>query len=84
MSDGVWLEKLSIRKQNDKYVADLTGYVFLDDGHEENLTLNEFVSNLKQDPAIKSIFADVELGVSDRKEIRGFGVTAFSVQFDNL
>ncbi len=75
----LWLYELSISGQSGKYRAVLTGYVFRDNDYEERLGVDQFISNLRGDKTVGSIFSKVELDSSDRYEVGGFEVTGFSV-----
>jgi len=75
----LWLSGIDITGQSGKYKAVLTGYIFRNNDYEERLGVDEFISNLRNDKAIKSIFSKVELKSSDREKIESFEVTHFSI-----
>jgi len=75
----LWLYEVNIAGQRGKYRAVLTGYIFRDNDYEERLGVDEFISNLRRDKTVGSIFSKVELDSSGRYEIEGFEVTSFSV-----
>jgi len=75
----LWLSGLNIAGQKGKFKAVITGYIFRNDDYKERLGVDEFISNLKNDKAIKSIFSRVELQFSERERIESFEVTHFSI-----
>jgi len=75
----LWLSELGIAGKMGKYRAVLTGYIFRDNDYEERLGVDEFISNLKKDKTVGSIFSKIELDSSSRYEVEGFEVTSFFV-----
>jgi hypothetical protein len=78
--DGVWLDSVTISQRDDDYTGNLTGYVFQDDDYAERLALDEFISILKEDGEVRSVFPNVEIETSLRKKLRKFDVTNFSIK----
>ncbi len=78
----LWLSGLNIAGKKGKFKAVITGYIFRNDDYKERLGVDEFISNLKNDKAIKTIFSRVELQSSDRKRIESFEVTQFSITLE--
>ena len=79
LPEGLWLDRLSLSRSKDGYNSELQGYIFRDDDYKERLGLDDFISNLKKEDEVRSIFSSVEVKSSQRREIRGFDVTSFSV-----
>ena len=75
----LWLGDLDITGAQGKYKAILTGYIFRDNDYEERLGVDEFISNLRKDKTVGSIFTKVELDTSSRQKVENFEVTSFSV-----
>jgi len=75
----LWFIDLNIRGEREKYLGTLSGYIFRDDDYEERLGVDEFISNLRKDEIIESIFSKVELESSDREEVEGSKVTRFAI-----
>jgi hypothetical protein len=79
----LWLSGLEIYGEKGRYSGNLKGYIFRDNDYEERLGVDEFISNLRKDKAVRSIFNKIELESSDRKEVEGFKVTHFSIILKN-
>ena len=75
----LWLSDLSIQGRREEYSGTLIGYIFRDNDYGERLGVDEFISNLRKDKIIGSIFSKVELKSSDKREIEGFKVTRFTI-----
>jgi len=75
----LWLSDLSITGYQGPYRGTLAGYIFRDDDYEERLGVDEFISNLRKDKTVGSIFSKVDLKSSSRYKVKGFEVTIFSV-----
>lgn len=75
----LWLSDLDITGEPGEFKAVLTGYIFRNDDYEERLGVDEFISNLRGDKTISSIFNKIELDFSSRYELGEFEVTSFSV-----
>ncbi|MDD5584005.1 MAG: hypothetical protein PHV55_02995 [Candidatus Omnitrophica bacterium] len=82
LPEGFWLENLEVNNEAKTYSVTLRGYGFLSDANKESLALDELIGNLKKDPAIKSVFTNIDLLSSERKDIRKFTVTSFSVKME--
>ncbi len=78
--EGVWLDKLEVALQDVRYRSRLTGYSYLGDSDKERLSLDEFIANLRKDKAVGSLFSDVRLIAARRTRIKGFEVTAFTLE----
>lgn len=75
----LWLVNLDITRHQEAYRGTLDGYIFRDDDYEERLGVDEFISNLRKDKTVVSIFSKIDLDSSSRYEIEGFEITSFSV-----
>lgn len=75
----LWLIGLNIQGRREEYSGTLIGYIFRDNDYGERLGVDEFISNLRKDKIIGSIFSKVELKSSDKREIEGFKVTRFTI-----
>ena len=80
LPEGLWLDTLTVSQKANQYTGDLSGYIFRDDDYKERLGLDEFISNLKQEEAVKSIFSSIDLSASRRSRIRDFDVTSFTIK----
>ncbi len=80
LPEGIWLESMNISVRQDEYFGNLTGYVFRDDDYAERLGLDEFISILKADEVVRASFPNIELESSQRRKIREFEVTSFSIK----
>ena len=76
---SLWLSELDINRQTEKYRAVVGGYIFRDNDYEERLGVDEFISNLREDKIVGSIFSKVELNSSNRHTMGDFQVTRFSI-----
>jgi len=75
----LWLTDLDIVGVQGKYKGTLTGYIFRDNDYEERLGVDEFISNLRKDKTVGSMFSKVELNSSSRQKVESFEVTSFSI-----
>jgi|GEM_PF-828727 len=79
---GVWLEKFEVALREGKYQGKLSGYSYGEDRYSEKRRLDEFILNLQRDAVVKSLFSDVRLVASGRKNIREFEVTSFMLELE--
>ncbi|MBP7088079.1 MAG: pilus assembly protein PilM [Candidatus Omnitrophica bacterium] len=80
---GVWFEEINISKNpNNKHSGMLRGYIFLDDNTQEDSALNELVSLLRQYKEVNSVFENIDLETSEKRDIRGFKVTYFALKLN--
>ena len=77
--EGLWLGKLTVQQQSDKWNGTFDGKVFLDDARKERETLDKFVYNLGRDVTTRKIFSSVELVSSSRNKEGEFEATDFNV-----
>ncbi|MCF7886874.1 MAG: pilus assembly protein PilM [Candidatus Omnitrophica bacterium] len=78
--DRMWLDSIDASKgQEKKYSVEIKGYIYRDDDYQERLAINDFVSNLKAEKSVSSLFNIVEITSTDREKIRDFIVTKFVV-----
>ena len=77
--DVIWLESLQISRQDKGYSAKVSGYIFRDDDYKERLTLDDFVTRLKNDNSLQALFSTVEVEFSRRQPQKEFMVTYFSI-----
>jgi len=76
----LWFEDLNITQRGSEHIGYLTGYVFRNNDYEEREGLNEFLTNLRKESAITTVFSNIEIESSDKKDLRGFQVTRFSIK----
>jgi hypothetical protein len=79
LPDGLWLENISINRQENTYRGTISGYIFRDNDYEERLGLDEFIANLKNDDSLRSIFSNMGIDSSKRQKMRDFEVTYFNI-----
>ncbi|MFO8052373.1 MAG: pilus assembly protein PilM [Candidatus Omnitrophota bacterium] len=80
MPDKMWLDSINISKgQEEKYRVEIRGYIYRADDYQERLAVNDFVSNLRTEESVNSLFNIVEATSTDREKIRDFTVTKFVV-----
>ncbi|MCF7916426.1 MAG: pilus assembly protein PilM [Candidatus Omnitrophica bacterium] len=80
MPDKMWLDSIRISKVSEKnYTIEIKGYVYRDNDYQERMGVNDFVANLKSEMPTNSLFEIVEVSSTDRKQIRDFGVTQFTI-----
>ncbi|MBU2266034.1 MAG: hypothetical protein KJ977_03250, partial [Candidatus Omnitrophica bacterium] len=79
LPDGLWLENFQLNRQDKGYQAKISGYVFRDDDYKERLTLDDFVTKLKNDSSLQALFSTVEIESSRRQPQKEFLVTYFSI-----
>jgi len=79
LPDVLWLESLQISRQDKGYSAKVNGYIFRDDDYKERLTLDDFVTRLKNESSLQALFSTVEIEFSRRQQQREFMVTYFSI-----
>ncbi|MCF7869680.1 MAG: pilus assembly protein PilM [Candidatus Omnitrophica bacterium] len=78
--DKMWLSLINIsKKQKEKYSVEIIGYAYRADDYQERLAVNDFVSNLRANESVNSLFNIVEATSADRETIREFTVTKFVV-----
>ncbi len=77
----LWLDKLNIDLVRNSYRGNLAGYVYFQDSIKENVAIDEFIDNLKNDKAINDIFPQIQLNVVKRLQLKKYQVTHFSIDF---
>lgn len=84
LTEGLWLEslKLSVGGGGGKYSCLLEGKVFLNDSYRERASVNQFISNLQKDEAVKSFFSNVNPNSMERKKQDDAMVTFFSIKLE--
>jgi len=75
----LWLTNLDITGYQEGRRGVLIGYIFRNNDYEERLGVDEFISNLRKDKTIGSIFNKIGLESSSRYKVEGFEVTSFSI-----
>lgn len=81
VSGGLWLTNLSFNKQQerDAHIV-LDGIVYLEDKDKEFEAVNEFRSNLADNPAFNKYFKKIFVTTIDRRNMEGIVVTNFSIE----
>jgi len=85
LPQGMWLTDLSfesIREEN-KIKLILEGMVYLDDNSKELELLNNFLANLKKDPALIKYFTEIGIASIDTKQIEKDTMTHFVILIQN-
>ena len=82
---GLWLEEVSmdvhrVHEGSQRYETIMSGYVFLDNHDEEDVSVDNFVFILKKSKEVRANFSNVELQSSEREELESFKVTRFSIK----
>ncbi|MCF7872616.1 MAG: pilus assembly protein PilM [Candidatus Omnitrophica bacterium] len=78
--DKMWLDLINVsRRLEEKYSVEIRGYIYRADDYQERLAVNDFVSNLRAEESVNSLFNIVEATSTDREKIRDFTVTKFVV-----
>lgn len=78
--DGIWLTDLSFRREEgDKLELTLKGIAYLNDNVKEASLVDNFIVNLKQDATLAKYFKEINLMERQKVELRGAGITSFSV-----
>lgn len=75
---GVWFERFDIEK-NGRKSAQLRGFVFRGDSYQERRAIDELIANLKSSTVVSSIFSEIRVDSSSRRQMKDFYVTSFSV-----
>jgi type IV pilus assembly protein PilM len=83
---GVWLENIQIETKADENSGTKTiklimsGKAFSQNQRKSELELvNEFISNIKNNPIFASEFNKIELGFMEKSQERGFTITRFKI-----
>ncbi|MDD5194471.1 MAG: hypothetical protein PHQ96_02195 [Candidatus Omnitrophica bacterium] len=82
LPQGFWLESLEFNPAAIGYNVDIRGYAFLSDANKESLALDGLIASLKKEPAIKSAYRNIDLTSSEKREIRKYQVTSFSIRME--
>lgn len=79
---GVWLDNLDFSYSEDSksVICVLKGNAFLGDAYEERTAINDFVSGLKSQGAVTSLFSSINMISSERQQMKDFSVTIFSLE----
>ena len=67
LADGVWLENLSFKSEENKLMLTLAGSAYFNDGNKEFEEVNNLVGTLQNEPVIKKYFKEITLVSLDRK-----------------
>lgn len=79
---GLWFESIDLDYRDKKYSASLMGFIFLGDASNERLGVDTFVSNLKSDSAISTVFTNIEMISLERRTIGEYTVTYFTIKLN--
>jgi len=80
LPDGVWLESFRlVQAKSGSIELSLNGGVYLEDSEKEYKSVNDFLTNLKNNPEFSEYFNEIKIKSIDQKSIEGKNVTVFSV-----
>ena len=83
MPEDFWLDNLTVSLgANGKYTVTMHGFGFLADATQERLAIDGLVAKFKKDPVLGTLFSSIDLVSSERKEIRQFMVTSFTLKME--
>lgn len=77
---GVWLTSFSFdKREGEKAELTLEGMAYLADSDKEFKTVNQFLSNLKENPDFSKYFKEINTSSLDRRQLDNLTVTNFSI-----
>jgi hypothetical protein len=79
---GLWFENIDVDYRDKKYIATLTGFIFLGDDYNERSGVDTFISTLKKSPGIKENFSNIEMVSLERRAIGEYTVTYFTIRLN--
>jgi Tfp pilus assembly PilM family ATPase len=80
LTDGLWLTRFGFNKQESgEMELNLDGVIYLADSNKEFQGVNDFISNLKNDPTFSSYFKDIRVSTMDRRPLEKVMVTNFTI-----
>jgi len=82
ITEGVWLDSLTFRKESEKAELLLRGYAYLGDSEKEWQLVNSFFTKLKENPNFGKIFINPKISL-DHTQIKKTTVTNFTIAFKN-
>ncbi|MBU1121375.1 MAG: hypothetical protein KKF54_01585 [Candidatus Omnitrophica bacterium] len=82
LPQGLWLDNLEIIFSGGSYKVIIRGNIFLSDAYQERLEIDKFILNLKHKEEVNSLFSNIEMTSSERRQIGEFMVTFFTIKFD--
>lgn len=81
ITEGLWLRDVFVRTSDpDNPEMEISGYVYLNNPGREAGSLDEFITNIRNDDLIKNIFPMIDLLGKGNESIRGIQVTRFRIK----
>ncbi len=78
MPSSVWLEGVRLNRASEgMYRGEIRGYTYRGNDYQERQDINDFVTNLRQQETMRTLFNSVELSSTSRRTVRDFRVTEF-------
>lgn len=86
LPEGMWLENLSLKKEEDRTDLILEGVAYLGDKGREAQLVNSFLSRLKEDEAFSQSFKEIALTLTEYKQLpeQEVGKTSFVISCKDL
>lgn len=81
ITEGLWLGNISIKNSApDNLEMEISGYVYLDEPGREAGSLDQFITNIRNDEQIKEIFPMIDLLGKGKELLKGINVTRFKIK----
>ncbi|MFA5271896.1 MAG: pilus assembly protein PilM [Candidatus Omnitrophota bacterium] len=80
--NGLWFESVDLDYRDKNYSLSLVGYVFLGNASDESASIDEFVSNIKNDDIMKANFSNVGIVSLERRSLGEYSVTYFLLRLN--
>lgn len=80
---GMWLTNLSFEKRDAKAILTLVGVAYSEDSEQELQMINQFLGNLKENPAFNKYFKQMKIVSVDQGQIKEASINNFTISCGN-